>query len=240
MQLGAVLVFDAGPLTLRNGGIDVERLRAYTAERLPELPRSRQRRVELALGRLAYFAEDPSFQLDYHVRHASLPRPGDERALKRLAGRVFSQALDPDKPLWELWVVEGLEEGRFALIAKLDSAWSRATGAATLPRCSARPSPASRPRRTLAGVGVGTVRAAGAALRPASLSRRRGARSALAGGGSRAMPTDGCPSTARTWPRSRGGSPRPRPTSCWPRWRAGSGACASGAPAPASWRGRPP
>jgi diacylglycerol O-acyltransferase / wax synthase len=122
MQLGAVLVFDAGPLTLRNGGIDVERLRAYTAERLPELARARQRRVELALGRLAYFADDSSFQLDYHVRHASLPRPGDERALKRLAGRVFSQALDPDKPLWELWVVEGLEEGRFALIAKLDSA----------------------------------------------------------------------------------------------------------------------
>jgi hypothetical protein len=122
MQVGAVLVFDAGPLQLRSGGIDVERLRAYTAERLPEVPRARQRRVELALGRLSYFADDPSFQLDYHVRHASLPRPGDERALKRLASRVFSQALDPDKPLWELWVVEGLDEARFALIAKLDSA----------------------------------------------------------------------------------------------------------------------
>ena len=122
MQVGAVLVFDAGPLQLRNGGIDVERLRAYTAERLSEVPRACQRRMELALGRISWFADDPAFQLDYHVRHASLPRPGDERALKRLAGRVFSQALDPDKPLWELWVIEGLEEGRFALIAKLDTA----------------------------------------------------------------------------------------------------------------------
>src|SRR5262249_26605863 len=75
--------------------------------RLPEIP-------ELVRAR------GPGFALDYHVRHASLPRPGDERALKRLAGRVFSQALDPGKPPWELWVVEGLDEGRFALIAKLE------------------------------------------------------------------------------------------------------------------------
>jgi len=109
MQLGAVLVFDTGPLQLRNGGVDVEQIRAYTAERLSELP-------ELSAAR------GQGFSLDYHVRHASLPRPGDERALKRLAARVFSQALDPGKPLWELWVVEGLDERRFALIAKLDGA----------------------------------------------------------------------------------------------------------------------
>src|SRR5262245_42031236 len=131
MQLGAVLVLDAGPLTLRNGGVDIERLRAHTAERLSALPRARERRVERALGGLAYFAPDPAFQLDYHVRHASLPQPGDERALKRLAGRVFSQALDPGKPLWELWVVEGLEDGRFALIAKADSALVHGGGLVT-------------------------------------------------------------------------------------------------------------
>jgi hypothetical protein len=122
MQLGAVLVFDAGPLQLRHGGIDVERVRAYTAKRLPEVPRARERRVKVAFGALEVFAEDPSFQLDYHVRHVSLPRPGDERALKRLAGRVFSQELDREKPLWELWIVEGLEGGRFALLAKCDAA----------------------------------------------------------------------------------------------------------------------
>src|SRR6267142_2002668 len=122
MQLGAVLVFDAGPLQLRHGGVDVERLRAYTAKRLSELPRARERRVRLALGALEVFAEDSSFQLDYHVRHVSLPRPGDERALKRFAARVFSQELDPEKPLWELWIVEGLEAARFALLAKCDAA----------------------------------------------------------------------------------------------------------------------
>ncbi len=186
MQLGSVLVFDAGPLLLRNGGIDVERLRAYTAERLPAAPRARQRRTELALGRLAFFADDPAFQLDYHVRHASLPRPGDERALKRLVGRVFSQALDPDKPLWELWVVEGLEDGRFALIAKLDSALVEGDGRGDVLAAlfaPAAPSARSAPRGTLAGVGEALFEAAGAALRPASLlaSAVRGARRALAG-----------------------------------------------------------
>ena len=122
MQLGAVLVFDAGPLSLRHGGIDVDRLRTFAAERIATLPRASERRTRLAFGALEVFRADADFQLDYHVRHACLPRPGDERALKRLAARVFSQALDPDKPLWELWLVEGLDAGRFALIGKCDSA----------------------------------------------------------------------------------------------------------------------
>ena len=52
------------------------------------------------------------------MRHTALPRPGDERQLKRLAGRIMSQQLDRGKPLWEMWVVEGLEGDRFALITK--------------------------------------------------------------------------------------------------------------------------
>ncbi|MGH9887284.1 MAG: wax ester/triacylglycerol synthase domain-containing protein, partial [bacterium] len=110
MQVGAVLVFDAGPLELRHGGIDIERVRAYTAARLSASERS------------APLVDDPFFSLDYHVRHAALPRPGDERQLKRLAARIFSQSLDREKPLWELCFVEGLEDARFALIAKLDAA----------------------------------------------------------------------------------------------------------------------
>ena len=124
MQVGAVLVFEAGPLELRHGGIDIERFRAYTAARLGHTPRAQQHSVELALGRLPVWVDDPFFNLDYHVRHAALPRPGDERQLKRLAARIFSQALDREKPPWELWLVEGLDAGRFAVIAKADTAFA--------------------------------------------------------------------------------------------------------------------
>jgi hypothetical protein len=63
--------------------------------------------------------DDERFNLRYHVRRARLPHPGDAAALKELAGRILSEHLDRDKPLWELWIVEGLEGGRFALIIKI-------------------------------------------------------------------------------------------------------------------------
>ena len=62
--------------------------------------------------------DDPQFNLGYHVRHSALPAPGDEDVLRRMAARVFSQQLDRTKPLWELWLVEGLRKRRFALISK--------------------------------------------------------------------------------------------------------------------------
>jgi WS/DGAT/MGAT family acyltransferase len=62
--------------------------------------------------------DDPSFNLDYHVRHTALPKPGSEEQLRQLVGRIFSQRLDRSKPLWEVWLVQGLERGRFALISK--------------------------------------------------------------------------------------------------------------------------
>jgi len=87
--------------------------------RLHLVPRYRQRLafVPLAQGRPVW-VDDPHFQITYHVRHTALPRPGGEAQLKRLAGRVFSQALDRSRPLWELWLVEGLAENRFALLSK--------------------------------------------------------------------------------------------------------------------------
>ena len=65
-----------------------------------------------------FWVDDPSFNLDYHVRHTALPKPGSDDQLRQLAGRIFSQRLDRSKPLWELWLVQGLEGGRFALISK--------------------------------------------------------------------------------------------------------------------------
>jgi diacylglycerol O-acyltransferase / wax synthase len=87
--------------------------------RLHLVPRYRQRLafVPLNQGRPVW-VDDPHFKVRYHVRHTALPRPGGDAELKRLAGRVFSQALDRSRPLWEVWLVEGLSEGRFAVLSK--------------------------------------------------------------------------------------------------------------------------
>jgi diacylglycerol O-acyltransferase / wax synthase len=87
--------------------------------RLHLVPRYRQRLafVPFNQGRPVW-VDDPHFKVRYHVRHTALPRPGGDAELKRLAGRVFSQALDRTRPLWELWLVEGLAGGRFALLSK--------------------------------------------------------------------------------------------------------------------------
>src|ERR687898_1242263 len=87
--------------------------------RLGLVPRYRQRLafVPLAQGRPKW-VDDPHLNLRYHVRSTALPAPGSERQLRELAGRVFSQQLDRDKPLWEIWLVDGLEGDRFAMLSK--------------------------------------------------------------------------------------------------------------------------
>jgi WS/DGAT/MGAT family acyltransferase len=118
MHVAATLLFEAGPLRTPDGGLDVERIRAHVASRLHLVPRYRQRLAWTPWYRHPVWVDDARFNLFYHVRHTSLPRPGDLRRLKRLCGRILSQKLDPTKPLWELWVVEGIEGDRFAVIAK--------------------------------------------------------------------------------------------------------------------------
>jgi diacylglycerol O-acyltransferase / wax synthase len=83
------------------------------------VPRYRQRLafVPFEQGRPVW-VDDPHFNVTYHVRHTALPRPGDDDELKRLTSRVFSQALDRTRPLWELWLVEGLAGDRFAVLSK--------------------------------------------------------------------------------------------------------------------------
>ena len=87
--------------------------------RLHLVPRYRQRLAFVPFGQgRPVWVDDPHFKLPYHVRHTALPRPGSDRELKRLAGRVFSQALDRRRPLWELWLVEGLTDDQFAVLSK--------------------------------------------------------------------------------------------------------------------------
>jgi WS/DGAT/MGAT family acyltransferase len=119
-HIAAITVFDTGRLARPDGGVDIERVRSYVASRLHRLPRYRQRLAWIPVEQHPVWVDDPHFQIDYHVRHTALPRPGDERQLKRLAGRVVSQPLDRERPLWEFWVVEGLEGGkRFAIVNKV-------------------------------------------------------------------------------------------------------------------------
>jgi len=118
MHVGAVLIFDATPLRRPDGGIDIERIRTAIHARLHLVPRFRQRLAYVPYERIPIWMDDDRFRLAYHVRHTALPHPGDERVLKRLVGRIMSQALDRKRPLWEMWVVEGLEGDRCALISK--------------------------------------------------------------------------------------------------------------------------
>jgi WS/DGAT/MGAT family acyltransferase len=89
------------------------------SSRLHLVPRFRQklRFVPFGQGRPKWI-DDPRFNLGYHVRHTALPEPGSEEQLRTLAARVFSQRLDRTKPVWEMWLVDGVEGGRFAIIGK--------------------------------------------------------------------------------------------------------------------------
>ncbi|MGH7821881.1 MAG: WS/DGAT/MGAT family O-acyltransferase [Candidatus Binatia bacterium] len=118
MHVGGVLVFEAGPLRTAEGGIDIERVRRGIASRLHFVPRFRQRLAYVPYERHPVWVDDDRFRLAYHVRHTALPRPGDERTLKRLVGHIMSQPLDRSRPLWEMHFVEGLDGGRFALVSK--------------------------------------------------------------------------------------------------------------------------
>lgn len=117
MHVAGAFLFERGPLA-QGAGVDIDRIRDFVESRLYRVPRGRQRLARAALADELAWVDDASFNLQYHVRHIHLPHPGDERQLKRLCGQLASQRLDREKPLWELHVVEGLEDDRFALVVK--------------------------------------------------------------------------------------------------------------------------
>ncbi len=119
MHVGAVTLFDAGPLTGIDGCIDVVRIRRVIEAGFRRFPRYRQRLAWIPVFDHPVWIDDEHFKIDYHVRHTSLPKPGDERLLKRFAGRLMSQQLDRGKPLWEIWIVEGVEDDQVAIVSKL-------------------------------------------------------------------------------------------------------------------------
>src|ERR671922_2042147 len=112
MHVASVMLFEGTPPPY-------EELLDAIERRLSLVPRYRQRIAFVPLGQgCPKWVDDPHLNLRYHVRYTALPSPGSERQLKDLAGRVFSQQLDRDKPLWEVWLVDGLEDDRFAVLSK--------------------------------------------------------------------------------------------------------------------------
>jgi diacylglycerol O-acyltransferase len=112
MHIGAVMLFEGPPPAFSD-------FADHVRGRLHLVPRYRQKLAvpPLETGRPLWI-DDPSFNLEYHLRHTALPSPGSEEQLQALAARIHSQQLDRTKPLWEMWLVQGLEDGRFALISK--------------------------------------------------------------------------------------------------------------------------
>jgi len=112
MHIGAVIVLEGPPPSY-------EDLVAHINSRLYLVPRYRQKLAfpPAETGR-PFWIDDGRFNINYHVRHSALPAPGGEDQLRRTAARIFSQQLDRGKPLWELWLVQGLKRKRFALISK--------------------------------------------------------------------------------------------------------------------------
>ena len=112
MHVASTLLFEGPPP-------DYDDFREHIESRLHLVPRFRQklRFVPYGQGRPVW-VDDPQFNPHYHVRHTALPAPGSEEQLRTLAARVFSQRLDRGKPMWELWLVDGLADGRFAIVGK--------------------------------------------------------------------------------------------------------------------------
>jgi diacylglycerol O-acyltransferase / wax synthase len=112
MHVASTIVFEGTAPSHRE-------FRDHIASRLHLVPRFRQklRAVPFGQGRPVW-VDDPHLNLDYHVRQTALPAPGSEEQLRNLAARIFSQQLDRTKPLWELWLVEGLEGDRFSIVGK--------------------------------------------------------------------------------------------------------------------------
>jgi len=119
MHVASTQIFESGPLRTRDGGIDAEAIKRATAASLHLIPRYRQKLAYVPLEGRPVWIDDAQFNVDYHIRHTSLPRPGSVEQLKRLSARVMQQHLDRARPLWEIWIVEGLEGDRFALISKV-------------------------------------------------------------------------------------------------------------------------
>ena len=136
MHVTGLATFTSGPLAVAGGGVNFEKLKKAVADVLHRVPRYRQKlqwieeEKKSMLGRVTswvqpnteyppVWVDDEDFDIDYHVRHSSLPHPGSDEQLKTLVGQIMSQQLDRSRPLWEVFIIEGLQGGGFACVTKM-------------------------------------------------------------------------------------------------------------------------
>jgi WS/DGAT/MGAT family acyltransferase len=143
-HVGVLGVYD--PSTAPDGTVSAQRLRAIVAERLHLLPPFRWRLVEVPLGLdLPYWVEDPDFDLDYHVRETAIPPPGDDRQVAEVLARIMARPLDRSRPLWEVYLVHGLRDGRIGLLTKVHHAVADGVSGREILTVLLDPTPGGRP-----------------------------------------------------------------------------------------------
>jgi WS/DGAT/MGAT family acyltransferase len=150
MHIGGLAIYESGPLSREGGGIDIARYRAAIEGVLHWIPRYRQKLHWTPIEKWPVWVDDQQFDLGYHIRHIALPRPGSLSQLKELAARIFSRPLDRTHPLWEIWVIEGLEDGeQFAVLNKIHHCMMDGAAGADLSQILMSPSPRLEPRDPL-------------------------------------------------------------------------------------------
>jgi len=145
MHIAATQIYRPGPLINEAGGVDFKAIKHNIESVLHLIPRYRQKLKWIPLANMPVWVDDRDFNLEYHVRHTSLPQPGNMDQLKQLSARIMSLQLDRARPLWEMWVVEGLAEGGFAMVSKMHHCMLDGESGADLAQILMSPDPKHSP-----------------------------------------------------------------------------------------------
>lgn len=150
MHVSAIGILESRALARPEGGIDIARFRAAIEGILHWIPRYRQKLAWIPIENWPTWVDDRHFDLGYHIRHIALPAPGTQAQLREIAGRIFSRRLDRQRPLWELWVIEGLEKGsQVAVLNKIHHCMIDGAAGADLSTILFSPSPKVEESRPL-------------------------------------------------------------------------------------------